>query len=814
MYRFGIAFLLLFLVLAAPSHAVDGVWDDGFASYHPLLTPGDVQEWDGRLYITTGSYSDDILSTADLAVWDGREWSWLEGMLDGLRPPDEYGHRPHSSQWRLDLWDDALLVAATSRGRGSDAVDLTRVSTWDGTAWTVLGDALPGFLRALAVAGDTPHVLVSVAGPDYTSHEQLLRWDGAQWERLDLECDLQSVMWSDGEAIHVVGTLRTPDDAEQTGVLRFDGSAWSTVASVPSARVDCLARWKGRLLAGLATFAADDDVLLQWDGAAWIPFDVALRHAKEPGFFSYARLSSIRVEEDRLVVTGSFRPEDDLENWLHVAAFDGTGWSELGGVVDGYAHGLTTWRGIDTVYGGFSTANGRRVHGLALRREAGWEEIRRSDALRADPHRLLSRDDGLWVTGNVYDAGGVPMRAPVVWDGATWSTRSPQNSGAVVYDVAEHEGKLYAAGSFRTTIGDSTFHVPLAVREDDAWTPIHADWGEMDDADNLVSWGSSIAVSSRIWPSDGPWFGRVAIWDDDVVDTLDTGDRGEIHALTTYKGRLYVAGLFYELNDTRLLMIAAYDGTTLDRIGGVGGEAHAFEKMGDELVVGGHFLVVGDSINARAAAVWNDTRWKPLGEGFTADRRRDFGPRIAIVRDLAWHDGALHATGWFDRSGDVAVNNLARWDGAAWQPVGGGVGDPQWSTNEGRALASHDGDLYVSGEFFVAGDVTTYGFARWRPFAAAAVRRGLGLDSIAPNPMNPTTRVHFTLTRPGPVRVDLYDARGRHVACVLDRTLDPGEHDAVWDGTDTEGRAVASGVYFVRVRSSSADEVGKVALVR
>jgi len=50
------------------------------------------------------------------------------------------------------------------------------------------------------------------------------------------------------------------------------------------------------------------------------------------------------------------------------------------------------------------------------------------------------------------------------------------------------------------------------------------------------------------------------------------------------------------------------------------------------------------------------------------------------------------------------------------------------------------------------------------------------------------------------VEVCVFDVGGRLVKRLARGTFDPGEHFLVWDGTDREGRAVASGVYLVRSR--------------
>ena len=84
----------------------------------------------------------------------------------------------------------------------------------------------------------------------------------------------------------------------------------------------------------------------------------------------------------------------------------------------------------------------------------------------------------------------------------------------------------------------------------------------------------------------------------------------------------------------------------------------------------GTFRVVGGTF-ADQIARWDGEDWHPLGKGL------DF-----YASDLAaGPGGALYAVGSFRRAGDVAVNSFAAWDGTAWRPFGGGP------TNDGRDRA-------------------------------------------------------------------------------------------------------------------------------
>jgi flagellar hook assembly protein FlgD len=92
--------------------------------------------------------------------------------------------------------------------------------------------------------------------------------------------------------------------------------------------------------------------------------------------------------------------------------------------------------------------------------------------------------------------------------------------------------------------------------------------------------------------------------------------------------------------------------------------------------------------------------------------------------------------------------------------------------------------------------------------------RELPAPTLAPNPFNPQTHVMFSLAQSGRVQVSVYDVAGRRVAVVADGMFDAGSQDVLWTGTDDAGRAVSSGVYFVRIEGAGLAVSLRAALLR
>ena len=64
------------------------------------------------------------------------------------------------------------------------------------------------------------------------------------------------------------------------------------------------------------------------------------------------------------------------------------------------------------------------------------------------------------------------------------------------------------------------------------------------------------------------------------------------------------------------------------------------------------------------------------------------------------------------------------------------------------------------------------------------------------------------------VELSVYDVAGRHVAAVYEGALPQGGTAAVWDGRDSAGNRVASGVYFARASVEGETAAAKLVYIR
>jgi hypothetical protein len=85
--------------------------------------------------------------------------------------------------------------------------------------------------------------------------------------------------------------------------------------------------------------------------------------------------------------------------------------------------------------------------------------------------------------------------------------------------------------------------------------------------------------------------------------------------------------------------------------------------------------------------------------------------------------------------------------------------------------------------------------------------------SAFPNPFHPDVRVAFRVPHATRTRLDVYDVRGRRVRTLMDGYA-AGAGRVTWNGTNNDGVPVASGVYFLRLHTTTATVTRKVMMLR
>ena len=205
--------------------------------------------------------------------------------------------------------------------------------------------------------------------------------------------------------------------------------------------------------------------------------------------------------------------------------------------------------------------------------------------------------------------------------------------------------------------------------------------------------------------------------------------------------------------------------------------------------------------------------------GYSVDNLTPISP-TGLVVDYSAIENKLN---WIENSEfDVAFYNVYRTDAGALVPPAGAL------------LASTERPAYVDGGFsggesawdfqylITAVDdagneslPTVWGQSEVTGVGDSRAPKQFALYDSYPNPFNPRTSIRFDVPRETAVDLKVYDVAGRLVVSLIDGDLlAAGQHEVVWAGVDSRGRAVAAGVYFYSIYAGDFIETRTMVLVK
>lgn len=89
-----------------------------------------------------------------------------------------------------------------------------------------------------------------------------------------------------------------------------------------------------------------------------------------------------------------------------------------------------------------------------------------------------------------------------------------------------------------------------------------------------------------------------------------------------------------------------------------------------------------------------------------------------------------------------------------------------------------------------------------------------GFSSVYPNPFNPRTTISYGITKAGDVNFKIYNQKGQLVKTYNEAQKAIGYWKLDWDGTDFNGRACPTGVYYVKMHTGNQDYLTKAVLLK
>jgi hypothetical protein len=93
-------------------------------------------------------------------------------------------------------------------------------------------------------------------------------------------------------------------------------------------------------------------------------------------------------------------------------------------------------------------------------------------------------------------------------------------------------------------------------------------------------------------------------------------------------------------------------------------------------------------------------------------------------------------------------------------------------------------------------------------------RLTLQLHQNYPNPFKPSTKISFVLPENDRVKLSVYNVEGKLIRMLIDEVMRDGYNDVIWDGRDSSGNPVGSGIYFFRLRAGGHALTKKMLLLK
>lgn len=762
---------------------------------------------------------------------------------------------PHSVHDAV-LLDDQLVVG----GFFTSVHDVAArsVARWNGRAWEALGAGANGRVNALAMYGGD---LVNAHDSGGVAHVAL--FDGGAWHALGTfedtggSASIVDVLVI-GSTLYVGGRFDRIDGVDvPRGLAAFDGTSWSAVGSGPGDDVTALGVWQGDLVVAgdfTVTGGGVADHIARWTGSQWTAIGggtpSAARCLIEFAGELWAGLrSSSGVSDGALVrrfdgqawagADNGFESLFDrflspasvivldfavFDGQLHVGGTFGTGFTSPGpiagrwngtawerlGTFGGYAEDfapawevnvLVPWADRLVLAGLFPRTEDRSIENIVAWTGSTFERVA-DDELGTDAGvtTIALADDGVVVGGRFDEAGSVATGPIARWDGFRWHPYGfvpTQRLDGTVVDVLVDGTELVVVGFFRFPDGTEG----LVGRWDGtAWSPLGEQQFNASSATAVIRFEGDVVVAANgvhRW-TDSSWerLGATLPSDPVVFDLVEYD--GQLHALGaldffTPSPRI---GVFRYESASGTWTSIAPDGTA------AGGWAAVGAVHDGELLVGGTLEGVGD-LSSPGLVAWDGSSWSA--------RTTSMDRGVLAIASTA---RGLIIGGDFREIDGEAIRAVARHD-----PVGGWVDVEGSPSARVGALLPRLGSVWMGGDFLGTADGSSEGVIVWHPILATGVDgpitpRVSGVESVFPNPFNPQTTVRLAMARAGAATVQVFDVRGRRVRTLLDGAVEAGRHDLVWDGTDDAGRAVSSGVYFVRAVHRDGVDRHRVSLVK
>jgi hypothetical protein len=533
-----------------------------------------------------------------------------------------------------------------------------------------------------------------------------------------------------GNDIYIGGSFSVIGTVGASRVAKWNGTTWSALGLginngvYSTGSVNALAVASNGDVYASGSFSqaggAPANNVARWDGTAWNAVGTSTANGTN------GTVNALVVSGNGDVYVGGNFSQAGGGLTNNVARWNGTAWNALGsGIPNGassYVLALAVAGNGDIYVGGqFTQAGGLAANNVARWTGTTWRLLGTgaTNGVNGFADALAVANNGdVYVGGSFGAAGGLPANRVAKWNGVGWSSLGTGagngvNSFVGAITVASN-GDVYVGGGFSQAGGVQADKV--ARWNGTSWSPVGSGAGVINgDISALVVAGNGdLYAGGNFTRLSGVLNNRVARWNGAAWSPLGAapvgaanGVNGPVYALAIAgNGDVYVGGQFTQVGGVAASNVARWDGIAWSTLGsGVGGAPNVTSQvialavaLNGDVYAGGYFTQAGGGMAVSNVARWDGTAWNALGTGAAN------GYVSALAID---GNGNVYASGYFNLAGGMATR-ISKWDGTTWSALGTGVNSFVYSL-----VVANNGDLYVGGDFTQAGGMAANHIAKW-----------------------------------------------------------------------------------------------------
>jgi len=755
----------------------DNITNVGGGTY-PAST---VFKWNGSVWSGVGTPSDYTYFLSTLFVdrsnrlyafglnstpyyWNGTNWRKINNGTSS-------GCYAMTSDLSNNLY---LTINSWQSGYYINPINLNNIAKWQNNIWNILGDLSAGFNQVCyTIKTDSSSNIY--AGGAFTiagnaNANRIAMYNGTTWSPLGggLDNSCNSIAIDSANNVYAGGLFITASGTTVNSIGKWNGSVWSALGTGLSGLTKnyCNAiaidttnnvYVGGNFISAGGTVA---NYIAKWDGSTWSALGSGLNNT----------CNTIAIDTSNTLYAGGAFTTAGGTSANYIAKWNGTSWSALSTGLDNSCNSIYIDTSTNYVYatGFFLTAGGNTVNRFAKWNGTSWSAI--NYGLLSTGYAITKDvSNNFYVGGEFTDIVQTPINYAARWNGSTWNTlgnftdnKLDGSCNCIAFDSCNNI--VYVGGNF-TTINGGTMTTNYLAKwnaNTNLWSGCGYGVNAPVKSLQLVNNGNKVNVyaggnfseyaiantslsgnfykwnyASSNWSitSSGLTNRNIYCLTSDLCNNLyaggssitsggttqyiaklssgsstwsmSSGINGTCYCIATdTSNNIYAGGGFTSAN-YGLNALFSFKNNFLSQFPNTfNGNAYVirYDKYGN-LYAAGYFSTPGNNI-----AKWNGITWSPLGTGVS-----DFC--YAIAFDNA---NNLYAGGYFLTAGGVTVNRIAKWDGTTWSALGSGLNGYCFAIEFDNA-----NNLYAGGQFSTAGGVTVNRIARWDGTGWYALKTGL-----------------------------------------------------------------------------------------